>query len=418
MDWNEELGEEVEEEIIEEEKSKNEDGKSSNKDGKKKLKEEKESWISWRRTSFKHLAKAEANMLAKLSTPYKQLAVEVNNCTINTIVIINEAVKDKLPLVLIHGFGAGIGFWIANLDDFAKDRPVYAFDMIGFGRSSRNIEERYSGLKTPEECENFFVEYIEGWCKAVGLDKILLLGHSLGGFLSACYCLKYPSRVKKLILADPWGIPEKPLNDDDRWKNASFKWKLFRWGASVAPSPLGAIRAAGPWGRTIIEKVRPDIPYKFAHIFCPEELEAESKRTKSDEEMDKISFPPPPEVVDYIYHLNAQSPATGEEAFWKMVIPVGWAVRPLSKRLHDIDSKIPISFIYGSDTWMNPGAAYQLKREMVDHDIDIVSVFNSGHHVYIDNWIEFNLNVLRACDCGLNDTKKEIDDDSGCMSED
>lgn len=47
------------------------------------------------------------------------------------------------------------------------------------------------------------------------LEKIVLVGHSLGGFLSACYALKYPERVEKLILVSPVGLPEKPDDFED-----------------------------------------------------------------------------------------------------------------------------------------------------------------------------------------------------------
>jgi pimeloyl-ACP methyl ester carboxylesterase len=44
----------------------------------------------------------------------------------------------------------------------------------------------------------------------MNLEEFILLGHSLGGFLCASYALRYPQRVKHLILADPWGMTQRP----------------------------------------------------------------------------------------------------------------------------------------------------------------------------------------------------------------
>jgi len=114
--------------------------------------------------------------------------------------------------------------------------------MLGFGRSSR------PQLSTdPGEAEEQFVDSIEKWREQIGLDKFVLLGHSLGGFLASSYALKYPSRIQHLILADPWGFPVKPT--EDNINRHIPVWVKFL-GAVLSPfNPLAGLRAAGPWGK-------------------------------------------------------------------------------------------------------------------------------------------------------------------------
>lgn len=145
------------------------------------------------------------------------------------------------PLVLVHGMGSGVGLWVLNLDSLSQNRPVYALDLLGFGRSSRT---KFS--TDPTEAEREFVESIEDWRKAMNLDKIILLGHSLGGYLSACYSMSYPEHIKHLILVDPWGLPERPADMEVRRE-------VPVWVRVVAMiiepfNPFTPLRAAGPWG--------------------------------------------------------------------------------------------------------------------------------------------------------------------------
>lgn len=58
---------------------------------------------------------------------------------------------------------------------------------------------------------DFFVDSLEEWRKAVGVERMHLLGHSWGGYLSTHYAAKHPERVASLILLSPWGVP---LPDD------------------------------------------------------------------------------------------------------------------------------------------------------------------------------------------------------------
>jgi pimeloyl-ACP methyl ester carboxylesterase len=128
--------------------------------------------------------------------------IEIDGPTNNSKTTNIESEEKAVPLVLIHGLGCGTGIWSLNYDSFAGNRKVFAFDILGFGRSSRPT------FSTNETVEAEIVESIERWRKGVGLnDKFILLGHSFGGYLSLAYALKHPDHVSRLILADPWGIP-------------------------------------------------------------------------------------------------------------------------------------------------------------------------------------------------------------------
>lgn len=97
--------------------------------------------------------------------------------------------SERTPLVLIHGMGAGVAFWVLNLDALAEHRPVYAMDILGFGRSSRPVFST-----DPLEAEKQLVLSIEEWRREMNIPKMILLGHSLGGFLSTSYTMQYPDR--------------------------------------------------------------------------------------------------------------------------------------------------------------------------------------------------------------------------------
>jgi len=60
---------------------------------------------------------------------------------------------------------------------------------VGFGRSSRPIFSEDS-----EEAETQFINILEAWRSKLNLDKMILVGHSFGGFLSFAYSIKHPSR--------------------------------------------------------------------------------------------------------------------------------------------------------------------------------------------------------------------------------
>lgn len=131
---------------------------------------------------------------------------------------IGEEVEENL--VMLHGYGAGLGFFYKNFESLSRSEgwKVYALDLLGMGRSSRpnfKIHAKDKEAKI-QEAESWFIDALEEWRIKRGLDKFTLLGHSLGGYLAIAYALKYPGHLNKLILASPVGIPEDPyaVNED------------------------------------------------------------------------------------------------------------------------------------------------------------------------------------------------------------
>ena len=130
---------------------------------------------------------------------------------------IGESVENNL--VMLHGYGAGLGFYYKNFEALSREPgwKLYALDLLGMGRSSRppfriNAKDREGKIK---EAENWFIDALEEWRIARKIERFTLLGHSLGGYMAVAYALKYPGRLNKLILASPVGIPEDPYAVND-----------------------------------------------------------------------------------------------------------------------------------------------------------------------------------------------------------
>jgi cardiolipin-specific phospholipase len=125
---------------------------------------------------------------------------------------VGETVEQNL--VILHGYGAGLGFFYKNFEGLSRVRgwQLYALDLLGMGRSSRPPFKIKAKTREEQitEAEDWFVDSLEEWRVQKKIDRFTLLGHSMGGYMAVAYALKYPGRLNKLILASPVGIPEDP----------------------------------------------------------------------------------------------------------------------------------------------------------------------------------------------------------------
>lgn len=101
------------------------------------------------------------------------------------------------PLVLIMGLGLDLTGWMFQTPEFSKKYRVIVFDTRGVGRTD--------APDTPYSIE-MMADDTAGLLYALGIEKAHILGLSMGGFIAQELALKYPQRVKSLILATTGAI--------------------------------------------------------------------------------------------------------------------------------------------------------------------------------------------------------------------
>ena len=97
--------------------------------------------------------------------------------------------------MVIHGGGKGAKAWRKNAEALSRNYSVYIPDLPGFGRS-QSVKDRF--------CLPEFVDFVENFASALGLHNFYLIGHSIGGGIALHYALKFPRKVKGLVLVSSW----------------------------------------------------------------------------------------------------------------------------------------------------------------------------------------------------------------------
>ena len=106
---------------------------------------------------------------------------------------------EAIPVVLVHGFGGDSDNWLFNIEALAADRPVYAIDLPGHGKSAKDIERG--------DVEELAAAVL-GLLDEVGADRAHLVGHSLGAAAAFEAHARAPGRIASLTGLAPAGLGE------------------------------------------------------------------------------------------------------------------------------------------------------------------------------------------------------------------
>lgn len=105
---------------------------------------------------------------------------------------------DGPAIVFIHGFGADLNTWMFNQPALAEKHRAVALDLSGHGGSTKTLDFTLDAAG--------FAADVDHVLAALGIDRVHLVGHSMGGAIALEFAAAQPDRVASLTLIAPAGL--------------------------------------------------------------------------------------------------------------------------------------------------------------------------------------------------------------------
>lgn len=105
------------------------------------------------------------------------------------------------PVVFIHSSGGNTTHWSAQLEHLRKTRRAIALDLRGHGLSQPPKDGDYRLVSQAGD--------IDAVVNKAGIQKFVLVGHSMGGSVAIVYAGLHPDRVAGLLIVDSGGDPKQ-----------------------------------------------------------------------------------------------------------------------------------------------------------------------------------------------------------------
>jgi pimeloyl-ACP methyl ester carboxylesterase len=124
--------------------------------------------------------KGEENMAKKIST-----------------IFVDDGGAGAVPVVFVHALAGNTQQWSAQFSHVRTTRRAVALDLRGHGQSLAPANGDYA--------IDAMAQDIQMVVEQLGIQKFILVGHSMGGSVAVAYAGAYPQRVAGLLLVDPSG---------------------------------------------------------------------------------------------------------------------------------------------------------------------------------------------------------------------
>ena len=254
------------------------------------------------------------------------IEITVNDLTVSY----NDEGESGAPVIIfIHGFPFNKSMWDKQFKALKENYRVIAYDVRGHGNSDAG-----KGDFSIELFANDLLSFMD----ALKIDKAMLCGLSMGGYIALNAVEKYPDRFDALILSDTTCVADTPEAKEKRLK------------------AIESIKKSG------VEKYAEE---SIKNLFAPESLSTKKEEIAAVREM--------------IVNTSKQSLYKTLQAFYKR--------KETCSKLHDIN--VPVLIVVGKEDKITPPEAAQMMHEKIEDSI-LYIIEHAGHLSNIENPFDFN----------------------------
>lgn len=352
------------------------------------------------------------DQILKLTTlPQDVVFDKSKEAGLHQLKFVNVSKDEKLidtPTVMIHGHAASGIFYHRNFNDLSsKIKELYTIDLPGISLSdaepfktpkleksklelkvSQDKQELHYSIKqnngkikrNVEQVSKYYIDAIEKWRKANGLEKFNMISHSFGGYLSFRYALQHPERVSKLLFVSPAGVEKSIFSINNTKKEGIISNEPYLENYYRPP---------------LIPKIISTFGFNLTRIMGPLGVKLISKylsiRYSRGSELDDPRILMLIKYTINLFHQRNDSYDHLQTLLNNQVI----AFDPILDHIEEL--KMPVHFMYGQYDWMNPKAGFFAGAKAHNGHFKVIK--NAGHNIFLDNPHDFNeetINFLRG----------------------
>ncbi|WP_043289106.1 alpha/beta fold hydrolase [Paraburkholderia oxyphila] len=192
-----------------------------------------------------------------------------------------ESGKEALPLMLLHGIGSGAASWVQQFEALGEGlvntRRVLAWDAPGYGASTP--------VASASPVAADYARVLADWLDALGIERCVLVGHSLGAIIAGAFAAAHPVRVSGLLLISPaggYGAADAAVREEKRNARLAMLAELGPQGLAEKRSAnmLSPYADAGSraWVRWNMSRVVPHGYAQATHLLANADLAADLAR--------------------------------------------------------------------------------------------------------------------------------------------